>query len=70
MTLWGQHWLKNNGNNEPLRYVSASDSVARLVLAGDAAAGFISLANYQSLGRDSQEPLRFMVMSEALAGRV
>jgi phosphonate transport system substrate-binding protein len=70
VTLWGQHWLKNNGNTEPLRYVSASDSVARLVLAGDAAAGFISLANYQSLARDIQPQLRFLVISDALAGRV
>ncbi len=70
VTLWGQHWMKNNGNAEPLRYVSASDSVARLVLAGDAAAGFISLANYQSLARDIQPQLRFLVISDALAGRV
>ncbi|MEB0136714.1 phosphate/phosphite/phosphonate ABC transporter substrate-binding protein [Actimicrobium sp. CCC2.4] len=70
VTLWGQNWLKNNGNAEPLRYVSASDSVARLVLAGDAAAGFISLANYQSLARDIQPQLRFLVISDALAGRV
>lgn len=52
VTLWGQHWLKQNGNNDTLRYVSASDSVARLVLSGEAAAGFTSLANYQNLPRD------------------
>ena len=70
VTLWGQHWLKQNGFQEPLRYVSASDSVARLVLAGDAAAGFTSLANYQSLTRDVQSKMRFLVISEPLAGRV
>ena len=70
VTLWGQHWLKQNGIQEPLRYVSASDSVARLVLAGDAAAGFTSLANYQSLTRDVQSKMRFLVISEPLAGRV
>ena len=70
VTLWGQHWLKQNGILEPLRYVSASDSVARLVLAGDAASGFTSLANYQSLPRDVQSKLRFLVISEPLAGRV
>jgi phosphonate transport system substrate-binding protein len=70
VTLWGQHWLKQNGINEPLRYVSASDSVARLVLAGDAAAGFTSLANYQSLARDVQSKMRFLVISDPLAGRV
>ena len=70
VTLWGQHWLKQNGINEPLRYVSASDSVARLVLAGEAAAGFTSLANYQSLSRDLQGQMRFLVISDPLAGRV
>lgn len=70
VTLWGQHWLKQNGHTDPLRYVSASDSVARLVLAGDAMAGFMSLANYQSLPRESQSKLRFLVISEPLAGRV
>ncbi len=70
VTLWGQRWLKQNGISEPLRYVSASDSVARLVLAGEAAAGFTSLANYQSLSRDLQSQLRFLVISDPLAGRV
>jgi len=70
VTLWGQHWLKQNGINEPLRYVSASDSVARLVLAGEAVAGFMSLANYQSLSRELQAKLRFLVISEPMVGRV
>lgn len=70
VTLWGQHWLKKNGNLEPLRYVSASDSVARLVLAGEAAAGFTSLANYQSLSRDLQSKMRFLVISDPLPGRI
>ncbi len=70
VTLWGQHWLKQNGNPQTLRYVSASDSVARLILAGEAAAGFTSLANYQSLPRDIQSQMRFLVISEPLAGRV
>jgi phosphonate transport system substrate-binding protein len=70
VTLWGQHWLKQGGILEPLRYVSASDSVARLILDGSAAAGFISLANYQSLSRDVQSKMRFLVISDPLAGRV
>jgi phosphonate transport system substrate-binding protein len=70
VTLWGQHWLKQGGNPEPLRYVSASDSVARLILSGEAVAGFISLSNYQSLARDVQSQLRFLVISESMAGRV
>lgn len=70
VTLWGQHWLTQNGIRKPVRYVSASDSVARLVLAGEAAAGFISLANYQNLASDVQSRLRFLVISEPMAGRV
>jgi phosphonate transport system substrate-binding protein len=70
VTLWGQHWMKQNGNPDALRYVSASDSVARLILSGEAAAGFTSLANYQSLSRDIQSQMRFLVISEPLAGRV
>jgi phosphonate transport system substrate-binding protein len=70
VTLWGQHWMKQSGNLDTLRYVSASDSVGRLVLSGEAAAGFMSLANYQSMGRELQEQLRFLVISDPLAGRV
>ncbi len=70
VTLWGQHWLKQNGDPDTLKYVSASDSVARLVLSGEAVAGFTSLANYQSLSRDVQSQLRFLAISEPLAGRV
>jgi phosphonate transport system substrate-binding protein len=70
VTLWGQHWMKQNGNPDTLRYVSASDSVARLVFAGEAVAGFTSLANYQSLSRELQGQMRFLVISEPLAGRV
>ncbi len=70
VTLWGQHWLRQNGDNDTLRYVSASDSVARLVLSGEAVAGFTSLANYQSLSRDVQSQMKFLVISESLAGRV
>jgi phosphonate transport system substrate-binding protein len=69
VTLWGQHWLRQSGNTDPLKYVSASDSVARLILSGEAAAGFTSLANYQSLSRDVQSQLRFLVISDPLAGR-
>ena len=70
VTLWGEDWLRKNGDQEPVRYVSASDSVARLVLAGEAAAAFTSLANYQSLSRELQSQLRFLVISPTLAGRV
>ena len=70
VTLWGQHWLAKNGLTQTLRYVSASDSTAQLVLEGQADAAFASLANYQSLSREVQSRLRFLVISEPLAGRV
>jgi phosphonate transport system substrate-binding protein len=71
VTLWGLHWLETNGShNNRVSFVSASDSVARLILTGEAAAGFSSLANYQSLPRDVQAQLRFLVISEPMAGRV
>lgn len=70
VTLWGQHWLAQRGVTQKPSYVSASDSVARQVLEGQAAAGFISLANYQNLPRDMQSRLRFLVISAPMAGRV
>ncbi|MEI7455155.1 MAG: phosphate/phosphite/phosphonate ABC transporter substrate-binding protein [Nitrosomonadales bacterium] len=70
VTLWGQHWMRKNGLNQPIRYVSASDSVANIVLDGQAAAGFTSMANYQSLTPDVQAQLRLLVSSEPMAGRV
>jgi phosphonate transport system substrate-binding protein len=71
VTLWGQRWMKQNGlADTPIRYVSASDSVAQLVLAGEASAAFTSLANYQKLSTDMQSQLRFLAISEPMVGRV
>ncbi|AGX87564.1 phosphate/phosphite/phosphonate ABC transporter substrate-binding protein [Candidatus Symbiobacter mobilis] len=70
VTLWGEHWLRVNEVAVDLRYISASDSVARLVLEGQAVAGFLSMANYQSLPRAMQARLRFLVVGEPMAGRV
>lgn len=71
VTLWGQHWLRqNNLNDVTMRYVSAADSISRQVLAGDAALAFTSLANYQKLPREQQDALRIFAESEALVGRV
>ncbi len=71
VTLWGRHWLADNkiGAN-PIKYVSASDSVAQLVIAGDAAAGFTSLANYQKLKPEIRCRLRILAESKSMAGRV
>ena len=71
VTLWGLHWLDGKGvKPRQTRYVSAADSVAQLILAGDAAAGFISLANFQKLPDDVQAGLRIQEQSAPLAGRV
>lgn len=71
VTLWGEQWLKNgNAQDLQMRYVSAADSVAQLILSGDAAAGLVSLANFQGLTPEVQARLRFVVQSEPQLGRV
>jgi len=71
VTLWGQHWLIDNKvNANPMKYVSASDSVAQLVSVGDAAAGFTSLANYQKLPPELRSQVRILAESKSMAGRV
>lgn len=71
VSLWGVHWLKsNNVGDLTIHYVSAADSVARQVLAGDAALAFTSLANYQKLPADQRDALRILAESEPMAGRV
>lgn len=71
VTLWGQHWLTDKKvGAKPMKYVSASDSVAQLVVAGDAAAGFTSLANYQKLPPELHDQLRILDESKSMAGRV
>ena len=71
VTLWGQHWLKTTGLADvPVTYVSAADSVAQLLLAGDASVGFVSLANFQKLAPEVQAGLSILAESPAMAGRV
>lgn len=71
VTMWGQHWLSDNGSSDiPVKYVSASDSVAQLVASGDAAAGFTSLANFQRLPNDLKTRLAVIAESKPMAGRV
>jgi hypothetical protein len=53
-----------------LRYVSASDSVGQLLLRGEGSAGFMSLANYQSLSPAARDGLRVLAESLPMAGRV
>jgi phosphonate transport system substrate-binding protein len=71
VTLWGQHWLKEQKLGEvPVRYVSAADSVAQLLLSGDGSAGFVSLANFQKFQPEVRAGLRILAESTAMAGRV
>jgi phosphonate transport system substrate-binding protein len=71
VTLWGEHWLKEKKVDvASIKYVSASDSVAQLVATGEAAAGFVSLANYQKLTPEVREQLRVLAESKPMAGRV
>lgn len=71
VTIWGQHWLhRNSVDGVNLRYVSASDSVAQLVLNGEGSAGMTSLANFQNLQPAIRERLRIFSESQPLAGRV
>ena len=71
VTLWGIHWLKENKiDASTVKFVSASDSVAQLILAGEAAAGFTSLANYQKLTPAVRGQLRILAESKPMAGRV
>lgn len=71
VTQWGVHWLRDRHvNPREVRYVSAADSVAQLILAGEAAGGFMSLANFQKLPLEVQMRLRIQESSQPMAGRV
>ncbi len=71
VTIWGQHWITRNSiPNVAIRYVSASDSAAQLVINGEAAAGMTSLANYYNLSPAVRDRLRILSESLPLAGRV
>jgi len=71
VTIWGLQWLKENRiDYESVKHISASDSVAQLLIAGEASAGFMSLANYQKLAPDVRGQLRILAESKQMAGRV
>ena len=71
VTLWGQHWFKGLKLGPiSIRYVSAADSVAQNLLAGEGSAGFVSLANFQKLPDDVRGRLRILAESPPMAGRV
>lgn len=72
VTLWGLHWLKDEGvaKDVSVRHVSAADSVAQLILSGEAVAGFMSTANFSKLAPEVQARLRLLEESDSLTGRV
>ncbi len=71
VTLWGRHWLNDNGlSSLPIKYVSASDSLSHLVISGEAAAGFMSLANYQKLPEEERQQISLLAESKPMAGRI
>lgn len=71
VTLWGMDWLnKQKVIPKSTAYVTASDSVAELVLRGEAAVGFISLANLHKLAPETREGLRIFARSGPIPGRV
>lgn len=71
VTMWGEQWLADQGVSPvSVKYVSASDSVANLVIAGGAAAGFTSLANFQHLEPSVRSQLRLLAQSAPMAGRI
>ncbi|GFO69992.1 hypothetical protein GMLC_35710 [Geomonas limicola] len=71
VTLWGEKWLRDRRlSSVPVRYVSASDSVAHLVLAGEAAAGFTSRSNFDMLAPAVRSQLRVLASSPPIPGRV
>lgn len=71
VTLWGIDLLdKSQVRAKSLAYITASDSVAELLLRGEAAAGFMSLANFQKLAPEVRTRLRIIARSGPLPGRV
>lgn len=71
VTLWGEHWLLRNGiRDTSMRYVSAADSIAQLLLKGEGKLAFTSLANYQNLPPGIQSQLLIFDESLSMAGRV
>jgi len=71
VTLWGSDQLeKQRVKPKSLAYIAASDSVAELLLRGEASAGFISLANFQKLTPETRAHLRIIARSGPMPGRV
>lgn len=71
VTLWGQHWLyRNDVQATTMKYVSAADSVVQLLIRGEGAVAFTSLANFQGLAPAVQAQVRVFDESVPLAGRV
>lgn len=70
VTIWGMHWIQDAGAKPEMRFVSAADSEARMIVAGEAVAGLMSQANFDKLPEDIRSKLRVDVSSPPMAGRV
>ena len=71
VTLWGLRWMSEHGAaGVTVRYVSAADSVAQLLLNGEVSAGTMSLANFQGLAPEVRARLQLLTDSPAMVGRV
>lgn len=70
VTLWGEQWaIRNSIPNVTMRYVSASDSSGQMLIKGEAAAAYMSLANYQSLPPAVRDGVRVLAESVPITGR-
>lgn len=71
VTQWGLHWLRDHHvKPREVRHVTTSDSMAQLIMAGEATGGFMSLATFQRLPLEVQMRLRIQESSPPMAGRV
>lgn len=70
VTLWGLDWLRQNQSAALVKFVSAADSVADLLISERAVAGFMSTANFAALSEAVRARLRIVASSQAMLGRV
>lgn len=71
VTLWGLDWLRRHRVKPgSIDFITASDSVADLLLRGEATAGFMSLANHQKLAPQIRNRLAVIDSSGPIPGRV
>lgn len=70
VTQWGVKWLKENQVEAMLKFISAADSVADLLVSDQAAVGFMSTANFEALSASVRGHLVILDQSQSMLGRV